>query len=193
MILAFIELLKLHSHSNRTVNVYVKENSELKVFLGYAYIININAVNIQTYTDSGSLPRKSTMVIKETPSSIFSVKTILNIIKNVDLNLSFYIQNSNLTQKERTDLASTNRLFTVNRCDFTLSDFSIKQESSVFSNSSHTVFRAVYQQSKRIKLLNLDIATDGAILRSTDPLNLSVENMYIDYSRLSRGFYILSA
>ena len=43
--LVFVELLNYHSHSNRTVNVYIKENTVNELLISRNFIINTTTVN----------------------------------------------------------------------------------------------------------------------------------------------------
>lgn len=55
LMLAFIEILNLHSHSNRTINVYVKSGTTLYLMPDYVYLINVSNVNVLVYNDDSSV------------------------------------------------------------------------------------------------------------------------------------------
>lgn len=91
LMLAFVEMFNLHSHTERTVNIYMKESTESSILLGYMYVVNIKTVNLLSYSDSGSSPRQATIIVKENNVNLFSVKTRFNIMKNATLNFTTHV------------------------------------------------------------------------------------------------------
>lgn len=55
------------------------------------------------------------------------------------------------------------------------------------------LMKAVYQQSRKFSMTNLNLQVAGYLFETFDPLNLNVSNMTIDYYQTTRGFYIVSA
>ena len=190
LLLAFIEILNLHSHSNRTINVYVQTGTTLFVMPDSMYVINVNKVNLLTYTGSSTSNLRPKVYSVSSGATILSPKTLFNIISNIALNLSVKISNSLLTTKEQSDLQTTYVGFMINRWDFTINGFDFvtnhTQNSKIF-----TWIKAVYEQSKSISINNMNIAISGNIFDSFDPLTLILNNLNIDYYKCNRGFYIL--
>ena len=101
LMLAFIETFNLHSHSNRTINIYVKENTSARINIGLAYFINIKQVNLLTYTPSGTSPRQSVIVFIDQSQTLFNKKTLFNIMSNSTMNFNSVLNSTLLTIKEK--------------------------------------------------------------------------------------------
>ena len=54
LLIAFIEILNLHSHTSRTINVFVKAGTTVYVMPDYIYLIDISNVNVFVYNDVSS-------------------------------------------------------------------------------------------------------------------------------------------
>ena len=189
LLLAFIEILNLHSHTNRTINVYVKTGTTLYVMPDYMYLINVSKVNLITYTSSSSSPLRPKIYSVLSGVTLLSPKTMFNIISDTQINVTSVILNSALTTKEQSDLQTTYVGFMVNRCDFTIDgiDFTTNHGKS---SKIFIWIKAVYEQSKSITLNNMNIAIGGSLLDSLDPLSLYLSNLNIDYYKNARGFYL---
>ena len=84
--LVFVELLNYHAHSNRTINVYMKENTVNELLLSKNYIINITSVNFKAYSSSStSVPAKAVLIMKDEDVTMMSGQTQFSIIKNTEL------------------------------------------------------------------------------------------------------------
>ena len=101
LMLAFIEVLNLHSHSNRTITIYVKENTSSHINIGLTYFINMKRVNLLTYTPSGTSPRQSVIAFTDISELLFNQKTLFNIMANSDMNLSSVLNSNLLTANEK--------------------------------------------------------------------------------------------
>ena len=189
LLLAFIEIMNLHSHTNRTINIYVKTGTTLHVMPDYMYLINISKVNLLTYTSSSSSPARPQIYSVLSGVTLLSPKTMFNIISDTQINVTSLILNPALTTKEQSDLQTTYVGFMVNRCDFTIDsiDFTTNHGKS---SKIFIWIKSVYEQSKSITLNNMNIAIGGNLLDSLDPLSLYLSNLNIDYYKNARGFYL---
>ena len=88
----FVELLDFHSNSDRTINVYLRENTESYIDLSFNYIINITTVNILTYSISSNTPSMANVTAGEVndPDQVnitayFNNGTRFNILQSTKL------------------------------------------------------------------------------------------------------------
>ena len=191
LLLAFAEILNLHSHSNRTINVYVQTGTTLYVMPDSMYIINVSKVNLLTYTSASSSTVRPKIYSVLSGVTLISPKTLFNIISNTTLNLNPQIANPILTSKEQTDLQTAFVGFMIDRWDFTIDGIDFQTNHSNISNS-FTWIKAIYEQSKSVTLRNMNLVIGGNMFDSFDPLNLYLQNLNIDYYKSSRGFYLLT-
>ena len=191
LLLAFVEILNLHSHSNRTINVFIHTGTTLYVMPDSMYIINISKVNILTYTSASSSTVRPKIYSVLSGVTLISPKTLFNIISNTTLNLNPQISNPILTSKEQTDLKTVFVGFMIDRWDFTIDgiDFETYQTQTT---KTFTWIKAIYEQSKSVTLRNMNLVIGGNMFDSFDPLNLYLQNLNIDYYKSSRGFYLLT-
>jgi hypothetical protein len=84
--LPFVEILNYHSHSERTINIYLKEYTENLLLWKSNYIINITQVNVETYstTNIGVIGRAD-ILIKMRDVVMLTSKTVFNIMKHTTL------------------------------------------------------------------------------------------------------------
>jgi hypothetical protein len=192
LMLAFVEILNFHSHTDRNITVYVKESTTLYANQDSLYSINLDSVIIQTYSSGLTNARSSSIIFTDTGVNIFSKKTRFNLISNGDLELSNVLQNNSLTELEKTQVKFKNSGFVTNRWSFSITGFNIYTNFSS-SSSNFMLVRPVHLQSKTLTLTDLRIEVSGYLLDTTDPLNLNASNLSIDYYLLKHGFYILSS
>jgi hypothetical protein len=192
--LAFIVALNYHSHSNKTVNIYVMEETTQYLLPNYMYIINIAYLNLETYNDFSLSARAATLTFKNTGVDMFSKKTRFNILANSDLNLTAMVQNTNITDRERKQLAVANTGFVVNRCNFKMDNFNVYSE---FTSSPNFLWmKAIYIQSRHLQLLNMNLRMNAFLFDTSDPINLQVANFSVEHNnnfRVQKGFFIQSA
>ena len=193
----FVELLNFHANTARTINVYLKENTQNYVDLSFNYIINITTVTISSYSTTSSNPSKATIVAGEindpTQSNItayYSNTTRFNILLSTKLNKDKQIfSNSQLGIAEYFYLSLNTQVMTVQRSNLTISNIVL---NSTFNdiNSKYSFFFMIYLQNRNLIMTNIDYRISGAIVLAYDPMNLYLENIDVDYSRNNCGFYI---
>ena len=155
--LVFVELLNYHAHSNRTINVYIKENTINEVLLSKNFIINITSVNFKTYSSSStSIPAKAVLIMKERDVTMMSSQTQFSIIKNVELRTIDLIQNnSGLTSNEKNQLLATDTCIFICRSTVTFDNFVLK---SNFTNKQTEIYfiKPIFLQTKTLMMTNFD-------------------------------------
>ena len=74
--LPFIEIVNYHSHTSRTINVYVMENTDNNMLWMSNFVINMTLVTVQSYSSSTSAtPQNSNIYIKNEGVSMVSSQT----------------------------------------------------------------------------------------------------------------------
>ena len=195
--LVFVELLNYHANSNRTINVYLLENTDSYIDLGFNYIVNVSAVNFASYSLVSSTPSKATITAGETNdptksniTSYFNTGTRFNIIQNTELRKSQQIfSNSKLTSAEQNLLVSRTQVLIVHRSSITINNIVFR---SIFNdiNSKYVLFLAIYLQDKVFSITNVDFRTSGGLLNSYDPIVFNMNNIDVDFMNNIYGFDI---
>ena len=194
--LVFVELLNYHANTARIINIYLEENTESYVDLGFNYIINMTTVNIKSYSSTSSSPSKATITAGEqnSPSQInitayFNTWTSFNLLKNTQLRKSQQIL-STFSASEISYLSKTSQVFTVHRTNFTVSNIIMRSEFDNI-NTGYTFLFAIYLQNRNFNLTNIDFRVSGLIFETYDPLNLTMINIDVDFSRNVGGFNVV--
>ena len=60
---AFSEILNQYSHSNNSISIYIKENTQLIIPNDIVYLINITSVSISSYSSSSSVPNSANILV----------------------------------------------------------------------------------------------------------------------------------
>lgn len=101
--LPFVEILNYFSHKAVTVNIYVKENTTNYLLQSFNYVINMTAVNILTYSATGSSSSSATIICRDENVTLFDATTKYNLLSNADLNLTIvsYIHSNYVLNTEK--------------------------------------------------------------------------------------------
>lgn len=161
------------------------------MLIGAAYVVNTTQFSLQTYSDSGSISKQSTILFTNEAVQAFSKRSLFNIISNATLNISGKILSRNLTERELSELQTKNVGIMVDRCDFSIDNFKVMTNFSS-TKKDFIMMKAVFQQRYVIKITNMQFITGGYLFDCLSPLSMIVQNVDIDYYRTSRGFYIAS-
>ena len=193
----FVELLNFHANTPRIINVHLKENTQNYVDLNFNFIINITTITISPYSTTSSTPSKATIVAGEvndpTQANItayYSNTTVFNILLNTKLNKEKQIFSSSLLSwLELLYLPKQTQVFMVHKSNFTIDNIVLK---STFNdiNSKYVFIFLIYLQNRNFRMTNIDTRTSGTIVYTSDPLNVFLENIDVDYSRNNCGFFI---
>ena len=197
--LVFVELLNFHANSGRTINIYLMENSTNYIDLGFNYVINITMVNIHSYSSTSSSPAKATILAGEinSPSqsnitAYFNSGTTFNILQSTELRKTKQIfSNTIIGSTEMNYLQKTNQVVMVQRSNFTISNMTIISEFNNI-NSNYIFFFSVYLQNRNFTMTNINFNTSGAIFVTYDPLNLSLNNIDVNYDRNNMGIELFT-
>ena len=185
----FVELLNYHSHTDRNISIYVKENTQNYLHIYNNDIVNITYVEIVTYSDNETaVPEKAYITALEHDSLVDSPGTSLNILKNYDLRIAEAIDNnSDITDSEKAYIEQSKYLILIVRSNFLIDGFVMYSEFDSL-HELNLFFVAVYLQSRLYTAKNLDFRSGGAVFETIFPLNMHLENIDIDYTMSLGGF-----
>ena len=187
----FVELLNYHSHQDRNISIYVKEYTQNYVYLFNSFIVNITHVEIMSYSDDDTVtPGKPIITALENEELTDTRGTSLNILQNYEMRTSQAItDNPNVTVYERFVFEQGGCVFMIIRSNFYMDNFELKTEYESLLKNRY-FFLPINLQHRLIKLMNLDFRIGGSCLGASDPLNIHLENIDVDYSRNLGGFYV---
>jgi hypothetical protein len=91
----FVEILNLHSHSDRDITISIKEDTDNYLLIETNYIVDVASVMIQSYSDSStSALDNANLYFKDSDVDMFDFQTIFNIIENTNIDVASIIINS---------------------------------------------------------------------------------------------------
>ena len=162
--------------------------NELKIGSGYA--INISHVEIRPYTQRSSEPNKANLVGMDKGETVATPSTSFNIIKSYELRFDKMVTNNNdISDREKQKISLEICLILALRSSFSLINLELTSEyADVYANYLFTY--PVYVQHDKMTYMDLHVRISGSMLSTTDPLNIHIENIDMDYYRNSGGFYM---
>jgi hypothetical protein len=99
----FVEILNLHSHSDRDITISVKEDTDNYLLIETNYIVDLTSVMIQSYSDSStSTLDNANLYFKDSDVDMFDFQTIFNIIENTNIDVSTVINTGEIDDSEVT-------------------------------------------------------------------------------------------
>ena len=141
------------------------------------YIINVTMVNIETYSDTeDGTPAYATINVQTSGVSMFTNKTVFNIMSDNSLRLNETLNQDLMEDDEISKVLNSNIVFLVNRAGFTLKRMNV---IAIFASTSTTVeaIRSTYNHEKTLSLISTYFQIQGEIL-----MNQEVgTNLYFDY------------
>lgn len=186
--LPFVEILNFHSHSNRSVNIYLKEYSVNYINQKRNYIINMTKVNIESYSTIVSTPSSASLYGVDKTLNVWSAGTITNLLVNDTLKFSSKITQSGMSTYEVQALSNADSNIFVHRTNLVINRVNLYRNILTDYQTKSNFVRAVYLQEKSVTMTNLDIQVTGFILYTEDPMSLYVDNVYIDYHATMGGY-----
>ena len=126
----FVELLNYHSHQDRNISIYVKEYTQNYIYVFNSFIVNINYVEILSYSDDDTVtPGKPIITALEKEELKDSRGTSLNILQNYEMRISeAIVDNPNVTDYERFNYEQGGYIFIIIRSNFYIDNFELKSE-----------------------------------------------------------------
>ena len=186
--LAFVELLNYHSHSNSSITIHIMEDTINYILVDSNYIINITQVTIKPYSNGSGVPNKATIVGREDNVVYFSSNSMFNLINDTTLNTDENIYNvSEIDDSSKTTISLVDYSILIYQSQVLWSDLKIQTEYNSLATLNYFI-RAVYIQDRDINITDIDIQVSGGIIITTDPLNLYLVNLDIDFYQNIGGF-----
>lgn len=184
----FVEILNLHSHSERSINVHIKENTVNYISQESLFIINMTLVNIESYSDTEEEASHASLFGVNYDVNTRSYSTITNILVNTTLNLAEIINTPKITTAERNALSLKDSNIYCVRSSLRLNKIDLHRDVAKDSQILTNFIRAMHIQEKNITVSNAFIRINGFIMYTNDPLSLFVENIYVDSYAAMGGF-----
>ena len=152
----FSEILKHISHQQISISVFLKENTNTFLEDSSAFIINITAINIQSYSDTINIPDKATIITTESAQPGLSGRAAFNIVKDVSQNISAVILGKPFLDYELKFIGRTGDGFQVVRSTIALENI-IARRQAIDKMNGVFIYLLYLQQSYLIlsKKLNL--------------------------------------
>lgn len=146
----FAEILKQHSHTNREINVYVKEGTVMYIQDANVQIVNMKLITINTYSNTSIPGGMATIYSIDTPQEYLSTKAAFHIIKNITVDLATIISGGSFTTSELSVIGKTGAAFEVIQTSITVNNIIAKRIAS--STSSGVFLYLIYLQTKTMTL-----------------------------------------
>ena len=179
------EILNHHSNQDKDINIYVKEKTKIYMEDFTSFLINIRNVRLASYSNTRDNPNMATLVPTKVPQSIRSQKSAFSILRSSELNQSKTIAESYMTFYERGVIDKREATLAVIRSSFEMNNMEV---SNLDSSSSTQFLLPIFLQDRMIKITNTTFNLTEGILYSNDPLNMHLEDIFIDLSSLAYGF-----
>ena len=128
--------------------------------------------------------------ISNTNFPYFSESTQFNIVSNITLRLTQALNHSGYTSVETDISAYSTAILIINRWDFTISNIDVYRNVTSDKNLDVPFIIAIYEQAHTVTMINMDFHISGRVLTSSQPLNLYVQNVYMDFYGMMGGIYI---
>ena len=190
--LAFLEILNFHSHSERSVQIYLKEGATHYLSQTQNYIVNMTEVAIDSYTNNIGDPQRAILYAVDYEVPVFSPDTVMNIVSDGTLNKDSMINKSEFTEIERNQVTSTDSNIYLIRSNLKINRVNVFRNIETDINKPTIFIKPLYLQEKTVTLTNSALRITGTILETTDPMSLHVEGVYIDFYSTMAGFTMQS-
>jgi hypothetical protein len=145
-------------------------------------------VNIESYTDGLINQTYASIYAVDYDLDIFSSSSVMNLLVNDTLNLDDKINVDGITDNERTSILSSDATLYLLRSNLIVNNLYVYRDIATENQKSSIFIKPIYLQEKMVTVTNAYFQISGFILYSIDPMNLYVENVYIDYHATMGGF-----
>ena len=125
-------------------------------------------------------------------TSYFSESTQFNIVSNITLRLTQALNYSGYTSVETDISAYSTAILIINRWDFSISNIDVYRNITSDKNLDVPFIIAINEQAHSVTMINMDFHISGRIFRSYQPVNIYIQNVYMDFYGMMGGIYINS-
>lgn len=105
----FLLLQNFINFAELDVKIFIMELSITQIAPGIAYLVHLNKLSIETYTNSIYSKNTSTIKIVDTITDIFSPKSLFTVLNDSSSNLDQILLNPALNPQEISKLNETNK------------------------------------------------------------------------------------
>jgi hypothetical protein len=195
-----VELMNFHTGNDRSVQVYVREQTINYMLQAKTFVSNITAFAITTYSNVRANPEKANFIGAEVErfmtlpgkSTLFNILGIIfynNYIANTNIMTTTKVNsNSELSATEISDFESQTAIFLNHRSAVSIDNFLLTTE--YFEIITTDLFFAIIDVVPReMNLTNLEIQVSGWILNTEYANKLYLANTVVDYYKTRFGFY----
>ena len=189
----FVEILNLHAHTGRDINVYIKEETVNYLHISRNYILNIESIKIMTYSNAfRETNNKATIVstdaIEVYPS--YSIYTSFKILKTKELLIQEQITESEyISGRDQVTITDDISVFMVLNSSFTLLNIDIVSNYTSKLSRYYTV-RGISMNEKLMNITNVDFNVSGYLMSITNNLNIIFQNSMIESTLLMGGIAV---
>ena len=188
--LSTMEILNYFSHTNYNITIYIKENTSVTLTNLRNFYLDIPNLEYKTYSDTGYAAKSASITIIDTSSSYFSESTQFNIISDVEIRLTQALNRTDYTSVEKDISVYSTAIIIANRCNFKISNFDVYRNVTADYSKDTPFIYSVYLQNHTLTMKDINFYISGRILRSSQPMSLYAENIYMDFYGMMGGIYI---
>ena len=191
----FVEMLNLHSHTDRDIVVYIKEDTVNYLHVSQNYIVNINSVKIMTYSDIFSNAANRATIIGtdiENVSPIYTISTSFSILKSKQLLMEEKVSQSEyIIDLDKETINYEASVIMVINSNFTLFSIDIISDYNSKLSQYHTI-RGSSMDYKLMNITNVDFNVSGYLVTITSSLDIHIQNSIIESTLLIGGFVVIA-
>ena len=188
--LTTVEIINFISHSNYNVTILIKEGTINYMTKLRNYFLDFPNLLFATYSETGLAPARAQINIINDQTDYFSESTQFNILSSIDVRLAQALNYSKYSAVEMNISAYSFAIIIINRWNFNITNINVYRNVTLDRNLDVPFIIAIYEQINIVTIANMDFHISGRILTSNQPINLHVENVYMDFYGMMGGIYI---
>ena len=146
----FAEILKHHSHKDRRITVFLKENTNVYIEDSSSYILNITRVTITSYSDISNFPGMAKITTIDSLTNGISSKAAFHISKDLTLDVQNIVSSGAFNSYEIGSIGRSGDTFQVVRSSITLQNIAAYRIAA--STGSGVFIYLLYLQNRTITL-----------------------------------------
>ncbi|CAI2367265.1 unnamed protein product [Moneuplotes crassus] len=184
----FDEIYLVHSHHDRTITIKLMEDSTNFVHQN-RFIIELNEVIIESYSEVSTVPRKAKLVATNTNEALpeeYTSPTLFKLIKSYNTTQEI-TNDSKISSADKSLMFTGDSILYIYKASLTLNNlyittgFSSEEASKIYLNP-------IYLGSKTLKIHNSKVLHQGFFVKTNHQMNLEILDTEIDLYKSSGGF-----
>ncbi|CAI2370757.1 unnamed protein product [Moneuplotes crassus] len=182
------DIYLVHSHSDRTITIKLIEDSTNFVHQN-RFIIELNEVIIESYSEVSTVPRKAKLVATNTDEALpeeYTSPTLFKLIKSHNTTQEI-TNDSKISSADKTLMFTGDSILYIYKTSLTLNNlyittgFSSEEASKIYLNP-------IYLGSKTLKIHNSKVLHQSLFVKTSHQMNLEILDTEIDLYKSSGGF-----